>query len=272
MPIKIPITLSLMSELHDNTILLKHNSPAPSGGRYGWLIEGTEAILYSSVVIEQNVGLYGGPYKPMVGGRRSSGFANAGAFTYAYSALPDGLSVGRYCSISTGLRFTDSSHPLDLLTTSALTFRPQNHLFKDFVTDAVLEHARGYSALHKAYPKIGHDVWIGSNVTMSMGIEVGSGAVLASGSIVTKDVPPYAIVGGNPARVIKYRFDESTISELLDSQWWNYDPRQVFSSLRPDSRGLLESIRAGNIDTHQFAQVELRNTKQALNSSAACGA
>lgn len=257
MQTRVSVTPELTKELHDLTILLKYNCPPPSNGAYGWLTEGTELTLFNEVVVEQNVGLYGGSYKPMVGGLRSSGFASVGAFSYSYSGLPDGLSVGRYCSISAGLRFIDSSHPLSLLTTSAMTFRPRNHIFKGFVTEAIRGHAATYSTTGSAYPRIGHDVWIGSNVTMSMGLEIGTGAVLASNSTVTKNVPPYAIVGGNPAKVIKYRFDESTIGRLLDSQWWNYHPRQVFQSVSTEFRNLMDDIDEGNLTAYDFAQLTL---------------
>jgi hypothetical protein len=71
--------------------------------------------------------------------------------------------------------------------------------------------------------EIGNDVWIGDRVVIMSGVKIGDGAIVAAGAVVTKDVPPYAIVGGVPARVIKYRFDEKTIHRLLDLQWWRYD-------------------------------------------------
>lgn len=268
MKTRVPVTPEFTQELFDKSILLKYNCPAPKDGAYGWLKEGDDLTFFNEVVIEQNVGLYGGPYKPMVGGRRSSGLASVGAFTYSYSGLPDGLTVGRYGSISAGLRFIDSSHPLDLVTTSAMTFRPRNNLFKEFVTDALLEHASSYSTTDKPYPRIGHDVWIGSNVTISMGIEIGTGAVLASNSTVTKDVPPYAIVGGNPAKIIKYRFDEATIERLLNSQWWNYDPRQVFESVGSDFTALLDDIDAGKVDRYEFDRLTLPVRQTSLASEA----
>lgn len=251
------ITDDLMSNLYDNTILLKYNSPRPTNGTYGWLKEGTKITLHHEVTIEQNVGIYGGPYKPMVGGRKTSGFATVGAFTYSYSALPDGLQVGRYSSISAGLQFIDSSHPLAVLTTSALTFRPKNNLFKDFMTPGTIEHAAGYSTTGKNYPEIGHDVWIGANVTLSMGIKIGTGAVLASNSTVTKDVPPYAIVGGNPAKIIKYRFEPALIEELLGSQWWNFDPMQVFHEVDQDFTQLLKLIKHGDLNSFEFRKIHL---------------
>lgn len=254
---RLTITPELTRELHKKTILLKYNCPAPKNGAYGWLVEGKELTLHNDVIMEQNVGLYGGPYKPMVGGRASSGLATVGAFSYSYSALPDGFVAGRYCSISAGLKFIDSSHPLDLLTTSAITFRPRNHLFREFVTAGIEEHAAGYSTTCDLYPRVGHDVWIGENVTISMGVSVGTGAVLAANSTVTKDVPPYAIVGGNPAKILRHRFDEPTIERLLNSRWWDYDPRLVLAVVGPDFTPLMDDIEDGLLRTYSFDRVEL---------------
>lgn len=84
----------------------------------------------------------------------------------------------------------------------------------------------------KGHVVIENDVWIGSSCTIMSGVTLGSGSVIAARSVVTKNVPPYAIVGGNPARVIKYRFSEELIAELLDLQWWNYED-QVIDSIVP---------------------------------------
>ncbi|WP_416370947.1 CatB-related O-acetyltransferase [Vibrio cholerae] len=70
---------------------------------------------------------------------------------------------------------------------------------------------------------IGNDVWIGQNVSLKAGIKIADGAVIAANAVVTKDVPPYAVVGGIPAKVIKYRFSESEICQLLELKWWNYN-------------------------------------------------
>ncbi|GHA00750.1 hypothetical protein GCM10011617_21660 [Novosphingobium arvoryzae] len=77
----------------------------------------------------------------------------------------------------------------------------------------------------KSYPKIGHDVWIGQDVVLSMGITIGHGAIVAANSLVTKDVPPFAIVGGNPSKIIRFRFPDEVIERLLASSWWDYDWR-----------------------------------------------
>ncbi|RKS19548.1 acetyltransferase-like isoleucine patch superfamily enzyme [Arthrobacter sp. AG1021] len=251
------VTQKFMQQLFDNTILLKYNSPAPANGAYGWLKNDTDIGIRVPVTIEQNVGLFGGPYKPMIGGYKGSGFASVGAFTYSYSSLPEGLKVGRYCSISNGLRFIDSSHPLDTLTSSAMMFRRNNNLFKEYFTDSLHQHARSYAAATMDYPTIGHDVWIGSNVTISPKVTIGTGAVLAANSTVTKDVPPYAIVGGNPAKIVKYRFDEDTINALLESHWWDYDPKQVFVKVSNDFTPLIASITDGKLEKYHYSKIQI---------------
>ncbi|MCU1568622.1 MAG: hypothetical protein JWQ56_3559 [Pseudarthrobacter sp.] len=242
--------------LFDHTILLKYNCQRPQNGVYGWLKEGQQFNVRNNVVIEQNVGLYGGPYQAMVGGTSSSGFASVGAFSYSYSPLPDGLQVGRYCSISTGLKFVDSSHPLDLLTTSAITFRPQNHLFTKYTTESLAAYARQYRPSGRSYPVIGNDVWIGANVTLAMEKSIGTGAVIAANSTVTRDVAPYSIVGGNPARVIKHRFNSRTVDGLLQSEWWDYSPTQIFASATDPVTELVSKIDSGALDKHAFRRID----------------
>jgi len=254
---QLSITKELLEQFHDMKILLKYNSVAPNAGKYGWLTEGQVLSLGGKITIEQNSGLFGGPYKPMIGGRKSSGLASMGAFSYSYSALPDRSTIGRYCSISSGLRFIDSSHPLETVTTSAFLFRPKNHLFSSYQTDGVRDYAKQYVAYSTAYPQIGHDVWIGSNVTLSSNISIGTGAVVAANSTVTKNVPPYAIVGGNPAKVIKYRFDDATIQELLASEWWEYDPRDIFSHHPGDISEILKATKSRAHEKFSFDKIEL---------------
>lgn len=231
--LQLQITDALLATLYDHTILLRFNSPPPvRGGLYGWARANTPFVLHTDALrIEQNSGLYVGPYKGLVGSRRSSGFASSGSFSYSYSMLPDGFVMGRYCSISSGLRFLDSTHPLETVTTSAITFRPRNKLFEQFMTPELAEFAASFSVLGpKPYPVVDHDVWIGADVTMAMGVRVGTGAIVASNSVVTRDVPPYAIVAGNPATVKRQRFPDELAARLLAARWWDLDPAFVFSS------------------------------------------
>ncbi|MGP5194615.1 CatB-related O-acetyltransferase [Arthrobacter rhombi] len=243
----------LFEALHRNTVFLQYNSLPPAEGVYGWLRAGTKIKLSHDVRIEQNSGLYGGSYKAMPGGRKKSGFASIGAFSYSQSALPDGVSVGRYCSISTGLRFTDSVHPTNLLTTSAMTFRPRNRLYKPFLTSSLREFAADFDvAGKKPYPTIGHDVWIGTGVTMNMGINIGTGSIIAANSTVTKDVPPYSIVGGNPAKVIRTRIHPEIAEKLLKSKWWEFEPTYLFEDVNFPLDLLADRILDGHLPRANF--------------------
>ena len=142
-----------------------------------------------------------------------------GAFSYSFSKIYADVSVGRYSSISHG--FTDFSkiHPVDFVTSSPVTT-------DDYYRELAHQHGRDWKILpfDTDYGRIviGNDCWIGTRVMVKGGITIHDGAVVAAGSVVTKDVPPYAIVGGNPARIIKMRFDDRIIEKMLQIRWWDY--------------------------------------------------
>lgn len=256
MPI-INITKLMLEDLYAHKILLKYNSPRPTTSSYGWLTVGQEISTTIKIRMEQNSGLFGGSYKPMVGGRKGSGLASIGAFSYSYSALPDRIKVGRYCSISRGLKIMDSSHPISTLTSSAFIFRPKNDLFTDYQTEASVEFATKFRPATFVYPEIGNDVWIGDNVTLSNKVSIGHGAVIAANSTVVKDVPPYAIVGGNPATLIRYRFSDDVIGRLLASEWWDYDPSVVFTEAPDNVEEILQLLEQETHDKYNFSHVEI---------------
>jgi len=116
--------------------------------------------------------------------------------------------IGRYCSISMNVRVMNRNHPMEFKSTHAFFFNPVLGICsKDLVEYIPLE--------------IGNDVWIGHGAIFHPHVrEVGDGAVIGAGAVVTKDVPPYAVVVGNPARVVRYRFNKEIIDELLASRWW----------------------------------------------------
>lgn len=127
------------------------------------------------------------------------------------------LKVGSYCSIARNVEiFLGGSHRMDWVSTFPFAkFYPElNHLEQTFgVTHGDVT--------------IGNDVWLGRDCKIMSGITIGDGAVVAAGAIVSRDVPPFAIVGGIPAKVIRYRFDETTINVLLDIQWWHWPEAEI---------------------------------------------
>ena len=126
----------------------------------------------------------------------------------------DNAHIGKFCSISDYCRIGLPSHNPYLLSTSPIFTIAHNAVKESWIDKNCYD-------FESKPVTIGNDVWIGSHVLVMGGLKIGDGAVLAAGSVVTKDVPPYAIVGGVPARIIKYRFSKETIKKLLESLWWN---------------------------------------------------
>lgn len=134
--------------------------------------------------------------------------------------------IGRYTSISSNVKIGLGRHPLNMVSTSTIFYSNNNNLGVAWVKNKVdfQENKRVH---------IGNDVWIGANAILLGGINIGDGAVVGAGSVVTKDVEPYTIVAGNPAKAIKKRFDEETLRKLHKSKWWDLD-ENVLQSLVGD--------------------------------------
>ncbi len=124
-------------------------------------------------------------------------------------AIGQNTTIGRYCSIARGVRVVNRNHPMEFKSTHAYFFNPLlGYSSKDLLDYIPLE--------------IGNDVWIGTNALILPNVrKIGDGAVVAAGAVVNKDVPPYAVVVGNPARVVRFRFPKHVIDALLASRWWD---------------------------------------------------
>lgn len=131
------------------------------------------------------------------------------------------VEVGAFCSISNNVVIGGGNHPLNWVSTSPAFYKGRDSISKRLAT---LEYDSS-----DAHTIIGNDVWIGNGVLIKPGVIIGDGAVLGMGSVVTKDVEPYTIVGGNPAKVIRKRFDEETIQKLLAIKWWEWEDDKILS-------------------------------------------
>lgn len=139
---------------------------------------------------------------------------NVGMFTYCDPSIYVGNKntiIGKFCSIGRDVAIGPGIHPVEYLSTSPY-----------FYFDG-LGWVEQTEFIISEPCRIGHDVWIGQGAFIKDGITIGDGAIIAANAAVVKDVPPYAIVGGVPAKIIKYRFSEEVINELLEIEWWNMD-------------------------------------------------
>jgi len=139
--------------------------------------------------------------------------------------------IGKFCSIAAMTRINPGNHPMHRATQSHFTYRASAYFPGETDEAEFFAWRRGYRV------GIGHDVWIGHGAIVLPGRQIGTGAVIAAGAIVTKDVPPYAIVAGNPARIIRQRFPDAIAERLQRLRWWDWSHERLQRAL-PDFRQL----------------------------------
>ena len=143
-----------------------------------------------------------------------------GAYSYIAKNAQIGMTkIGKFCSIGARLQCTPGIHPINFISTHPIFFSSLKQCGISFANRDYLEEMKGIT--------IGNDVWIGNCVFIRDGVTVGDGAIIAGGAAVVKDVPPYAVVGGVPAKVLKYRFDNEVIEELLSIRWWDWEEKRL---------------------------------------------
>jgi len=143
---------------------------------------------------------------------------------YHFPFIGDKLIIGKFCAIATGVKFIMNG---------------ANHRMSGFSTFPFQIFGNGWEKVtpkprelpFKGNTVIGNDVWLGFESTIMPGVNIGDGAIVAAKSVVVNDVPPYAIVGGNPAQIIRYRFSDDVISTLLETAWWHWDITKITASL-----------------------------------------
>ncbi len=148
---------------------------------------------------------------------------------------PERLIIGKFCAIATGVQFimNGANHRMS---------GPSTYPFP-IMGGAWAEHMDLVTALpNRGDTIIGNDVWIGAHATIMPGVRVGNGAIISTHSVVTKDVPDYAIVGGNPAHLIRLRFDEADVAKLLDAAWWHWPLEAITDNIRVIADGTANDL------------------------------
>lgn len=162
-----------------------------------------------------------------------------GRYTYGYTSFLSDFpmaNIGRYCSINVSARVWNN-HPMECVTTHPFLDHPTFYSWERYVHRTELVEKYGTHMNNAPYEdskirnnewiEIGNDVWIGANVCIMPGVRIGDGAVVAAGAVVTHDVEPYAVVGGVPANVIKYRFTQEQIDKFLEIKWWDWSHEKI---------------------------------------------
>jgi acetyltransferase-like isoleucine patch superfamily enzyme len=180
--------------------------------------------------------------------------SQVGDFSYGQPAVrwwgePAKLVIGRFCSIADGVTmFLGGNHRADWVTTYPFSVLDDWRAAKDI---------QGHPATNGDVV-IGNDVWIGADSTILSGVEIGDGAIVAAGAMVTRNVPPFAIVGGNPARLIQMRFPPAEVEALLSIAWWDWPKERIEASLHRllsgDVHGFIASARAGVAALTSYAE------------------
>ncbi len=158
--------------------------------------------------------------------------------SHHYEFIGDKLIIGKFCAIASGIEFimNGANHKIDAISTY-----PFN----------IMEN--GWDKINTTYDKqnlnykgdtiIGNDVWIGQNVTIMPGVHIGDGSIIAANSTVVKNSPAYTIYGGNPAKLIRYRFEKDIISYLIDLKWWDWKKNKIFANLEILSSGDITKLK-----------------------------
>jgi len=140
-----------------------------------------------------------------------------------FSYLAD-TCTGNYCTFGSRISVGAFSHPTNFLTVHEVGYR---NTVESYGETMLASDSPGYLEARSVKTEIGNDVWVGDNSVILKGVKIGNGAIVAAGSIVTKDVAPYSIVGGNPARIIRMRFSDDIVEKIQATKWWEHSMKEL---------------------------------------------
>ena len=185
-----------------------------------------------------------------------------GAFSHLNGGFIQNVTIGRYCSFARDVQIGHGNHPADWLSVSPLQYVENYRGWGEFLANQgvpVVGQVRAFE--YGKHTTIGNDVWIGNHVFVKDGVTIGDGVIVGAGSVVTRDVPPYMIVAGNPARVIRPRFSESLIERLLSIRWWRYAlpalPAIAFEDPAAALDQLAALVQAGDVQEYRPVPIRL---------------
>jgi acetyltransferase-like isoleucine patch superfamily enzyme len=173
-------------------------------------------ILAKSILFEKYVTIESGCY---IGAKNIGKYTFVGMNSYIDKST---FSIGRFCSIAMNAKISLQNHPHNWVTSHPFTYRKKY----GFVPENI-----SIEGVNTKKTTIGNDVWIGANVTILAGVTVGDGAIIGANSLVSKNIEPYTIVSGTPARLVRHRFDPEIIEKIQKSEWWNWNDEKIQANI-----------------------------------------
>lgn len=206
------------------------NSTVGSGCAIGPWSRVESSVLADNVMLGKESSVIEGNIERWVSIQESATLARCKVESYTYIGCRSSISdttIGRFCSIGHNVFCGPGDHPSRWLSSSPVFYSDRKQCGFTFCESAEFKETQ--------LVVLGNDCWVGANVFIRNGIRVGHGSIIGAGAVVVKDVPEYSIVGGVPAKLLRMRFDESEIQELLAIKWWNWDP-QILAENAPRFR------------------------------------
>jgi virginiamycin A acetyltransferase len=207
---------------------------AHSSVQFPHLIDSSATVQFSEIYGEVSVGKNCLIHKALLSGSIEIGRNTTinGPATEFHSMIHP-IKVGSFCSIARQTAIQEVNHNSNTVTTY-------------FIRKNVFQEGVNADAISKGPVIIGNDVWIGTQCVILSGVTVGDGAIVAANTVVNRDVPPYAIVAGTPAKVLRYRFDQNIIEQLLELQWWNWTDEKIMNNY---------TFLTGEFSSEKFKQI-----------------